>query len=60
MQRFTGLVVFVLALACDSPNAEPPTPPKLDARDSGSSGKQSQAEKSDSCMPGCSLSARCD
>lgn len=52
MLRSTGLFVFVLALACDSPSAEPPTPPKLDARGSGSSGEQSQPEAPNSCMPG--------
>jgi hypothetical protein len=38
MLRSASLLVCVLVLACDSPSAEPPTPPKL--------------ETSDTCMPG--------
>lgn len=52
MLRYAGLLLFSLTLACDSPSAEPPTPPKVDASDSGKSGKKQPEPKSDSCMPG--------
>lgn len=42
MPRSAGLILCLLALACDSKSGEPPTPPKTEGRES----------KSDTCMPG--------